>query len=346
MTVAGLLLTGQVAAVYIGTVVGAGFASGQEIVQFFTRFGKCGFAGVLGATALFCWLGWKTMRIARVNRAGQYTAVMRLVCGPRLGYILNVLVTIFLVGGLSVMVAGVDAIGEEYLGWSHNVGAVVTLALAVLVVCRGLRGILWANMFIVPCMVGITLYISAATYGGDAAAYTWQPAEGINTMVLWPVAAFLYVSYNLTTAVPVLAPLAVALRDVRAVRRGAIGGGLGLGLLGGAIFYTTLSHLPLVLASEIPMLPIAQTVGPQTALLYAAVLWLEMFTTAIADLYGFAAAVSARWSVPLAPVVVFTAALGFGGSQWGFAALVQYLYPLFGLATSLFIVLLVAYRQP
>lgn len=341
-----MLLTGQVAAVYIGTVVGAGFASGQEIVQFFTRFGMYGFAGVLCATTLFCWLGWKIMRIARMHHTGQYTTLLRLVCGPRLGYVLNVLVTVFLVGGLSVMVAGVDAIGEEYLGWGHNVGAVVTLALAVLVVCIGLRGILWANMIIVPSMVGITMYVTVASHIDAAAVYTWQPAAGINTTVLWPVAAFLYVSYNLTTAVPVLAPLAVALRDGRAVRWGAVWGGLGLGLLGSAILYTTLDHFPLVLGSEIPMLPIAQAVGPQAALLYAVVLWLEMFTTAIADLYGFAAAISARWPVPFALVVVATAALGFGGSQWGFATLVQYLYPLFGLATCLFIILLVAYRLP
>ena len=341
-----MLLTVQVAAVYIGTVVGAGFASGQEIVPFFTRFGRYGFAGVLCATSLFCWLGWKVMRIARARQTGQYTAVISLVCGPRLGYVLNVLVTVFLVGGLSVMAAGVDAIGEEYLGWHHNVGALATLLLAVVVVCRGLRGILWANMIIVPCMVGITLYVTAASHVGVAASYTGPSAAGITTMGLWPVAAFLYVSYNLTTAVPVLAPLAVAVRDGRAVRWGAVGGGLGLGLLGGAILYTTLRHFSLAGAAEIPMLPIAQAVGPRTALLYAAVLWPAMFTTAIADLYGFAAAVSARWSVPFAPMVMVTAALGFGGSQCGFAALVQYLYPLFGLATCLFIIRLAAYRLP
>ncbi|MFL6516822.1 MAG: hypothetical protein ACJ8GL_01940, partial [Bacillus sp. (in: firmicutes)] len=29
----------QIAAVYVGTVVGAGFATGKEIVEFFSRFG-------------------------------------------------------------------------------------------------------------------------------------------------------------------------------------------------------------------------------------------------------------------------------------------------------------------
>lgn len=34
--------TFKVAATYIGTVVGAGFATGQEVLQFFNRFGAMG----------------------------------------------------------------------------------------------------------------------------------------------------------------------------------------------------------------------------------------------------------------------------------------------------------------
>ena len=37
----------QVAAVFIGTVVGAGLASGKEITQFFTSFGLTSFLGIL-----------------------------------------------------------------------------------------------------------------------------------------------------------------------------------------------------------------------------------------------------------------------------------------------------------
>ena len=37
----------QIAAVYVGTVIGAGFATGREIVEFFTRFGFVGFIAIL-----------------------------------------------------------------------------------------------------------------------------------------------------------------------------------------------------------------------------------------------------------------------------------------------------------
>ena len=37
----------EIAAVFIGTVVGAGLASGKEITQFFTSFGLKSFLGIL-----------------------------------------------------------------------------------------------------------------------------------------------------------------------------------------------------------------------------------------------------------------------------------------------------------
>lgn len=43
----------QVAATYVGAVMGAGFASGQEIQQFFARFGYWGLVGVVLSSFLF-----------------------------------------------------------------------------------------------------------------------------------------------------------------------------------------------------------------------------------------------------------------------------------------------------
>ena len=42
---------------FIGIIVGAGFASGQEILQYFTSFGYMGMAAAVISTALFAYLG-------------------------------------------------------------------------------------------------------------------------------------------------------------------------------------------------------------------------------------------------------------------------------------------------
>ena len=48
---------------FIGIIVGAGFASGQEILQYFTSFGMLGIAGAIVSTALFAYLGMALTRI-------------------------------------------------------------------------------------------------------------------------------------------------------------------------------------------------------------------------------------------------------------------------------------------
>lgn len=62
----------QIAAVYVGTVVGAGFATGKEIVEFFTRYGFYGFIGILIAGYIFIFTGTKIMLISARIRASSY----------------------------------------------------------------------------------------------------------------------------------------------------------------------------------------------------------------------------------------------------------------------------------
>ena len=51
----------QIAAVFIGTIVGAGLASGKEITTFFTKYGYISFLGILltGIFYIFICLNFK-----------------------------------------------------------------------------------------------------------------------------------------------------------------------------------------------------------------------------------------------------------------------------------------------
>src|SRR3546814_10194887 len=46
----------KISIAFVGVVVGAGFASGQEIMQFFTSFGMVGLVGAVISGALFIFL--------------------------------------------------------------------------------------------------------------------------------------------------------------------------------------------------------------------------------------------------------------------------------------------------
>jgi uncharacterized membrane protein YkvI len=54
-----------IAFMYVGTIMGAGFASGREIWQFFGVFGKRGYIGIILVGVLFIVIGVMTRLIAR-----------------------------------------------------------------------------------------------------------------------------------------------------------------------------------------------------------------------------------------------------------------------------------------
>ena len=54
----------QIALAYMSVVIGGGFASGQEVLQFFTGYGLVGIVGTLVSGLMFAFLG---MQIARMR---------------------------------------------------------------------------------------------------------------------------------------------------------------------------------------------------------------------------------------------------------------------------------------
>ena len=107
--------TFKVAAVYIGTIVGAGFATGQEVLQFFNRFGIWGLGGLAVATILFIVFGYIIMDLGRVLNARSHLEVIRYSGGNILGTFIDIVITIFLFGSLTAMIAGTGALFEQQL---------------------------------------------------------------------------------------------------------------------------------------------------------------------------------------------------------------------------------------
>ena len=50
-----------VAFTYVGTIIGAGFASGQEIKKFFVDYGVIGFLAFIFSSFMFFYIGKKIM---------------------------------------------------------------------------------------------------------------------------------------------------------------------------------------------------------------------------------------------------------------------------------------------
>lgn len=328
------LLLAKVITTYIGAVIGAGFASGQEIMQFFILHGREGLLGAALATVLFAYLGGLVMFLSIKMRSGSYMEILSFLLGNRAGKFMDFLNLIMLLGGLCVMMAGSAAVFGEQFGLPSRAGIWVVAALTSLVILGGLDGVLTANVVLVPLKFLAVVVISlaaiiAAGSQNDLVVAQHQATGGVAGH--WALAGFLYASYNIVVPVAVLSSLG---RSVP-LKLGVTGGVLGGLFLGLAVFLVAmagLAYMPEAASFQIPLLYLAGNLGHGLKWVLGFLIWLAILTTAIADAHGFASR--------LAPAGGFRYRLsGIGAcflvlplSGYSFAGLVRFLYPLFGYA--------------
>ncbi|UUZ79929.1 hypothetical protein LJK88_33630 [Paenibacillus sp. P26] len=140
----------QISFTYIGTVVGAGFATGQEILQFFTRYGWMATLTIGIACALFVWLGIKLMLIAHELNAKSYEDLNNLLFGPKIGGYVSLFTLITLFGVTTVMLAGGGSVFKEQLHLPGQSGMLFTPLLTYMLLMKGMDAIIAVNSIVVP----------------------------------------------------------------------------------------------------------------------------------------------------------------------------------------------------
>lgn len=330
----------KIAATYIGTVVGAGFATGKEIVEFFLNYGFLGLLGIGLAGFFFIWLGTKTMLLANRHRFPSYQPFNDKLFGRHLGLFINVLILTMLLGSSSVMVAGTGSIFHEQLGLPGQWGIILVLLLCLIAMRKGLNGIFAVNSLVVPIMISFCILITILTFFGDG---VHQPSMNIISSQpgpIWIISALTYVSYNLTMAEAVLVPLGKEVNDEHLLKWGGVWGGAGLTFIL-ILSYFVLNQLPNSNHFDIPMAQLVKKYGSGIHFFYVLVIFGEIFTTIIGNVYGLTRQIR-RWiEVSEWTIVMCILLICYAISLLDFATLLHYLYRAFGMIGFLLLLFLI-----
>jgi uncharacterized membrane protein YkvI len=232
------------------------------------------------------------------------------------------------------MIAGAGSIFKEQLGLPPILGNILMAIAALITVLGGIHRVITAISMVVPLLLIAVLGISFASLyqiGFNLDALRWANPDQA-AVPFWPLAAINYVSYNLVIAIAVLAPLGKEAKDPSVLTKGAIYGGLGLGVGAIAIFVSLLANAPEATRFDVPMTYISSRFSPIVVILYTGVLFLEVYTTAVGNLYGFAVRMVSPEHNRYKVIVAGTTLAGLLFSQFGFTTLVRFLYPTVGYA--------------
>src|SRR5699024_1139591 len=121
----------KVALAFVGIIIGAGFASGQEVMQYFVAFGINGLWGAVISAVVMTVMAVIILQLGSYFRAGEHGEVFRRVSHPVFSRLLDLGVVLTLFSTGVVMFAGAGANLNQQWGLPLGVGAFIMVVLVL-----------------------------------------------------------------------------------------------------------------------------------------------------------------------------------------------------------------------
>ncbi|WP_144239835.1 YkvI family membrane protein [Corynebacterium atypicum] len=320
----------------VGLIVGAGFASGQEMLQYFVAFGTQGLWGLIIAAVIMVIGSIAMMQLGSYLLADEHTVVFNKMTHPVLAWVLDIATIATLFGVGFVMFAGGGSNLNQKFDLPLWVGTVIML---VLVLGAGMLDIKKVSAvigtitpFSILFIVIASVYTFATADWDVAANDAFARANVDPAMNWWWLSALNYVGFCLIVAVSMAIVIAGANADTRAAGWG--------GLLGGSIYALLLAGSTLTLflsvrdvaGDDLPMLTVVDNIHPWLGYAMAIVIYLMIFNTAIGMFYAMAKRITRHRPEWFRGVFIVGTLIGFGFGFLPFADLVGIVYPALGWA--------------
>lgn len=327
--------------VIIGTTIGAGFASGQEIWIFFNQYGNLGIAGMIVACSLFGILIYQVFRTLQKENINNYAELLTKISHKKVfSQVISIIISLFLLISFYIMIAGMSAYFEQEFSLPIWIGAIIMSAFCYITLQRGTKGIVLVNSILIPCLILFILYLGLknVTFSMN---YFQSETVTSNYSWNWLFSGILYASYNTIILVPILTELKAYVNSKKMAMITSLLCTIILSALGICIFCLLLRNSN-VYRFELPMVEVAKNFGRACQYIYGGVVAVAIFTSAISAGYGFLqnevakkefkrGDIEKRKSKYYQKLLLGICILAPLVANFGFSNLVSRLYPIFGL---------------
>lgn len=334
-----------IAATFIGTIIGAGFASGNEILQYFVSQGWWGLGAIIIATLGFYWLGKISLRLGLYLRSSEYSQAFSLKNFPLARAYCDLMITVTLFGTFVIMIAGAGGLLTKLFGLNPIYGSIGVGIAVVINLLWGMKGLVRIQEAMVPALI-VGCILVGLYFVLNPIPNASEPAKVLESgmLVHWIPNGILYVAFNFQLAIAVLVPLGASTSDEKTMSKGILHGAIGLFLGSATIFAALMLNQGAVGTEAYPMVELANRIHPVLKYVYAIILVFGLYSTAISCFYGTVLRVREVKSIAKMNYFVVMALVSVAGvllSQFGFSDLVGSIYPILGFGGLLVMVFMV-----
>lgn len=338
-----------IASAFIGVIVGAGFASGQEVLQYFTSFGIMGTFGAIIATALFAYIGMMLVWLGSKFNTDSHKEVIHKVTGKTtfgvvIGWIIDLVIIFTLFGVGVVMIAGAGSNLNQQFGIPSIIGTVLMTILILLAGMLKVEGVvkIIGNItpFLIVFIVIISIY-SFFTVDTPFAELNRLSDDYTSSLPNWFIAGINYVSFNTAVGASMAIVMGGAEEDSKVAGLGGLIGGLLLGLMIVLSHLAIFSKINIVGDLDMPMLGIVNEISPILGVIMAIVIFGMIFNTGLGMFYAFATRFTFAGTMKFKIFYTVAVLIGLLLSFVGFTDLVAIFYPLIGYLGLVLILVLI-----
>ncbi len=330
---------------FVGLMIGAGYASGQETLQFYGGYGLWGILGMIIQLGLYIWLiptllGFGYDTVTGMPERGKY----KWYCGKYIGTFFDIFVPIYLVGVMSIMIAGGSTILLDYFGIPRMIGAAL---ISIVVMATYLAGAKKLISIVGSCGIFIIVFLFIVIAYG---IITGPDLDEANKLVkeydvevgapTWWIAPFISIAYCVSTSVPFFISIGADAQSRKEAVRGGLCGAIMMGGIGVLFITALLANINAVHDAEIPTLVLASSLSPIFGSLYAVLIILGMYSTATPMMQMACDAVPVKKKSQRVIIAVIAAIIGTFVGQSDFSDLINALYPVTGWIGLIFLICL------
>ena len=155
----------KVVFVIIGTLIGAGFASGQEIYTIFFSYGIKGILGIVISSTIIGLTIYKTFKIIEKNNIKNYKEFLDFfIKNEKIKELINSIINIFILVSFYVMIAGFGAYLEQEINLNNFIGSSILAILCIILFKTNINGIVKINEILIPILILVVLVIRNSKY--------------------------------------------------------------------------------------------------------------------------------------------------------------------------------------
>ena len=334
----------KVSGAFIALLIGSGFATGQETLQFFSAYGLMGVVGSLITLIMFVYLAHTFMNLGMDTGIVKNDSVFKYYLGKWIGTGLGWYTLAFLVVVFAIMLSGAGATLNQSYGIPVFLGSGIMTILVTGTILLGLNKLVDVVGIIGPLVIILTIFIAAAVIfknptgvvKGDSIVESLKMYRASSS---WWKSSILYVGLNVLGLASFIPSLGQLLKNKKEVVSASV---LGPMLFVGALVLVSLALLTDIKAvnvAAIPILTLAASVSPICKTIFSIIIFLGIYSSSTSILWT----VVARFSDEKTnKYTILTLLLGLGGYLGGnilpFAKLINIIYPTVGYAGSLVLI--------